>query len=611
VLGSSQAAHLPVEQPGRAYLRAGTGEPTALQIARVAVGSGTDAATSPQIRRWTWPAPQPPSSEPVPEGSSDLARLTRALTERAAASGTPAPHRPWRPPLPDELAPTDPPATHDGAGRTRLPLGLIDVPDRQTQEELELDLADGGAWLAVGGPRSGRTTLLRTVLGEAVASLGPAELHVHVVDPSGGALAAEAAGLPHTGTAISGADALRTVRLVDRLAREVAERRAGTTSPAAPMILLLVDGVEAVSTLLDEADPANGSAGLLRLVRDGAAAGVTCVLTADRAVPGGRLAGAVRQRLILPLPDRADYAVAGIPARAVPAHRPPGRALLGEDALECQLARPRRLPTRTGPAGRRPDGTAALRIAELPAEPVLPLPIHAGDTDPFLLPVGPGGDEGDPVVVDLRRTGGLLITGPPGSGRTAALEAFAEHLTAAGASLLRLGRPPTTGRPADQPAHDVAWLDPDDQSGAARWLAERTARPCAVIADDVGAPAESAALSALPALGGRTGVTLLAAGTAGQFAGHYQGPVAQLRRARAGLLLCPGPGDADLLGIRLPRTPLPLRPGYGWLSSGAGVDRVQVARRRIAQADPASRRRRTQSSSSTEPISCVAYQASS
>ena len=39
------------------------------------------------------------------------------------------------------------------------------------------------------------------------------------------------------------------------------------------------------------------------LVRDGAAVGLTCVLTADRAVPGGRLAALARQRLVLPLPE--------------------------------------------------------------------------------------------------------------------------------------------------------------------------------------------------------------------------------------------------------------------------------------------------------------------
>ena len=66
---------------------------------------------------------------------------------------------------------------------------------------------------------------------------------------------------------------------------------------------------------------------------------------------------------------------------------------------------------------------------------------------------------------------------------------------------------------------------------------------------------------------------------AADLTGHYQGRVAALRRSRHGLLLCPGPAEADLLGIRLPRTPLPVRPGSGWLAGTGGLQRVQVARR--------------------------------
>jgi S-DNA-T family DNA segregation ATPase FtsK/SpoIIIE len=53
-----------------------------------------------------------------------------------------------------------------------------------------------------------------------------------------------------------------------------------------------------------------------------------------------------------------------------------------------------------------------------------------------------------------------------------------------------------------------------------------------------------------------------------------------LRRSRSGLLLRPGPAEADLLGVRLPRTPVPVRPGSGWLVAAGIPARVQVARRR-------------------------------
>jgi S-DNA-T family DNA segregation ATPase FtsK/SpoIIIE len=213
------------------------------------------------------------------------------------------------------------------------------------------------------------------------------------------------------------------------------------------------------------------------------------------------------------------------------------------------------------------------------------------------LPRGPGGDAGRPLVVDLLRTGGLLVSGSSGSGRSTALDSFVQHLHAQGTPVLRLGTP--DGSPDG--GVDPRWLDPADGAGLRAWLAELDGRPGAVVADDVGTSSEWAALDALPTPGARSGVVLLAAGDAGQLSGHYQGPIAALRRTRTGLFLCPGPGDADLLGVRLPRLPLPVRPGSGWLVAGAVMDRVQVARRAAT----------VQSSSSAGPISCVAYQASS
>lgn len=580
VLGTGIAASLPAHRPGRAYLRVGAADPVLLQVARVS-GRLRPGPARPRVRRWEWPAAGPDAAAVPGTGPTDLARVAAALAERAHRTGVRRPHRPWCPPLPDRLPAAElPPAPTDPAGRgPLLPVGLLDRPEAQAQEVLAVDLARGGGWLAVGGPASGRTTFLRTALTQAVAAAPPDRLHVHVLDHGGGALLAAAAALPHTGTAVGGDDALRTVRLVDRLGTEVASRRASGRST--PHLLLLVDGAEALSAQLDEADPGRGSAALIRLVRDGAAAGLTCLLTADRAVPGGRLAAAVGTRLVLPLPDRADYGVAGVPARAVPGHRPPGRALVGEAAAECQLALPRPLPVHAGALpGRR---SAALRIPELPPDPPLPLPAPGAPGAALRLPLGPGGDEGDVLTVDLVRSGGLLVAGPPGSGRSAVLAVAAAHLTAAGVPVLRVsgpgGRHPGTGSGA--PAVGSDEVAADDLAGWAAWAERLAGRPGVVTVDDHAAVADSPVLTALGATPPPT-VAVVAAGTAADLSSTYRGPVAALRRRRSGLLLTPGPGDADLLGVRLPRTPVPVRPGSGWLVESGVPQRVQVALRRTA-----------------------------
>ncbi|WP_336027805.1 FtsK/SpoIIIE domain-containing protein [Geodermatophilus sp. FMUSA9-8] len=569
VLGGPEAARVPADRPGGGLLRVGSTRPVAFQAARVA-STPPPRATGPAVRRRPWPpGPASDGGPGTPRGVTDLARIAEAVTRAAGSAGGAPPHRPWQPALPDRLPAADLPAPA-GPG-TRLPVGLVDRPDRQAREVLALDLTGGGGWLAVGGPRSGRTTLLRTVLAEAVTRLTPDRLHVHVLDHGGGALAAEAARLPHTGTVVGAGDALRTVRLLARLTESVAARRA-SPEHGGPPVLLLVDGVESLMAQLDEALPGQGSAELLRLLRDGAAAGLTGVLTADRAVPGGRLAAVAGTRLVLPLPDRADYAVAGVPVRAVPATRPPGRALLGEDALECQLALPRPLPAPLPAPFAGPAASTALRIPELPPAPVLPPGGGAGDDPLAAVPLGPGGDEGTVLHADLRRGGGLLVVGPPRSGRTGALAAVAGTLAGSGVPVAQLvrGRQPVV-------APGALALAADDVAGWHAWLRALDGGPGVLLVDDAGPLADAPVLSATSGPSGRDVVTL-AAGTAGELSGAFRGPVADLRRSRSGLLLCPGPGDAELLGIRLPRTPVPVRPGSGWLVTAGVAQRVQVAR---------------------------------
>ncbi|SDX48558.1 DNA segregation ATPase FtsK/SpoIIIE, S-DNA-T family [Modestobacter sp. DSM 44400] len=586
VLGTPLAASIPAGRPGRAYVRSGSEPPLLVQVARVSV-TADRGRTGVRVRRRSWPPEPVPSGPGAPrhQGPGDLAALVDALQQRARHAGLTPPGRPWLAPLPVQLSAADLDlGAMDGAAATELRIGLLDSPDTQSQEPLTLDLADGGGWLAVGGPRSGRTTTLRTVLGEAVHQLGPAALHVHVLDHGGGGLAAEAAALPHTGTTVARDDPHRTVRLLNRLQAEVDRRRAGTAART-PALLLLVDGYESLAAQLDDAEPGSGSSALLRLVREGAAVGLTCVVTAERAVPGSRLAAAMRTRLVLPLPDRADYAIAGIGPRDVPAVRPPGRALVGEDAVECQLAQPRPTTPAPAPSGASgasgaSNGPAAIRVVTLPADPELPLPASppSGPGGPPELPVGPGNDEGEPVSIDLVRTGGLLVVGPPGSGRSSALAAFGEHCRAAGAAVLHLapGRPPLG---ADAGSHR---LDRGDAAGLREWAAATTGRLAVVVADDVGTLPDPVAdaLGSLARPGGH--LVVLAAASAPELASAFRGPTVALRRSRTALLLRPAPGDAELLGLRVPRTPVPTRPGAGWLVVGGGVTRVQVARRRTA-----------------------------
>ena len=115
---------------------------------------------------------------------------------------------------------------------------------------------------------------------------------------------------------------------------------------------------------------------LQRLIRDGLAAGIRVVVTGDRTLLTGRLAALAENKLVLRMADRADYALAGLYARAIPADMPNGRgfrlpagdllqiAVLSAEpqgAAENQALREPRRPGRT--AGSRPFRVDPLPVA--------------------------------------------------------------------------------------------------------------------------------------------------------------------------------------------------------------------------------------------------------
>jgi S-DNA-T family DNA segregation ATPase FtsK/SpoIIIE len=232
-------------------------------------------------------------------------------------------------------------------------------------------------------------------------------------------------------------------------------------------------------------------------------------------------------------------------------------------------------------------------VAPLPADPHVDLPEGEASEpgESLWLPVGPGGDDGQPVGLDLLRSGGLLVVGPPGSGRTSSLAAFARHCRSAGMPVLHLVPPTRAGSARSSAASDperraVAGGPPGDRVSVTdapalhAWVAASAERPAVVVADDVTALPEPTADVLTTVCGAGGNLIVLAAASAADLAGTFRGPTVALRRNRTVLLLRPAPGDAELLGLRIPRAPLPVRPGAGWLLFGGSVTRVQVARHR-------------------------------
>jgi DNA segregation ATPase FtsK/SpoIIIE, S-DNA-T family len=139
--------------------------------------------------------------------------------------GPPA-HEVWLPPLeaPPSLDQLLPPlsVTEDrglspvgffGNGRLAVPVGMVDKPYEQRRDLLWADLSGAaGHAVATGGPQSGKSTLLRSVLMSLALTHTPEEVQFFCIDFGGGTLAA-LDGLPHCG-GVAGRGEPDTVRRI-------------------------------------------------------------------------------------------------------------------------------------------------------------------------------------------------------------------------------------------------------------------------------------------------------------------------------------------------------------------------------------------------------------
>ncbi len=98
-----------------------------------------------------------------------------------------------------------------------MPVGIEDRPYEQRRDPLTIALegADGNV-VIVGGPRSGKSTLLRTMICSLALTHSPREVQFFCVDFGGGALRA-VEDLPH----VSGVAVRRDVEAVRRTVAEV------------------------------------------------------------------------------------------------------------------------------------------------------------------------------------------------------------------------------------------------------------------------------------------------------------------------------------------------------------------------------------------------------
>lgn len=416
-----------------------------------AYGTRQDSGSTPQAEE--------PTAAPRETGPSVLSVMVGQL-----ATAAPPARRIWLPPLPGSTtldAAAGPLTAHTDGLRLahrgdplRVPMGTLDDPARQWQQPWLLDLTVAGGHVAViGGPQSGKTTLLRTLTLSLALTHTPHDVAVYGLDLVGGGLSA-LAGLPHVGGVAGRADHERAARTVAEVRAMLARREEvfrehgidsveqlrrlrgqgrlpelGTTD-----VVLLVDGFGALRDEFADLDDA-----VADLLKRGGGYGIHVVAGMlrwnDVRIAQQSMFGS---RVELRLNDPADSAVDRKLSGTLDADTP-GRALT-DGKLFAQVALPRidARPTADGlgPALERAVRTVRASWHGEVAEPVRVLPtrlpaarLPSAAAEPGTVPLGVDQDTLAPVLLDL--FGGdqhLLVLGDNECGKTNLLKLIAGRL---------------------------------------------------------------------------------------------------------------------------------------------------------------------------------------
>ncbi|MDQ2836243.1 MAG: FtsK/SpoIIIE domain-containing protein [Actinomycetota bacterium] len=601
VLESPDAALISPATPGRGFARRGGGSvPSSFQTARVAgrrPGTHTEVAPPVNVYDIGWaelgqPLPRRAGTKaPEDPAATDLHALVELVAAAARQAGVASNPSPWLPALPARVTVAELSAAGGDSPdlSTAIPIGLQDLPAEQAQRPLTWDVVSAGHTIIAGGPGSGRSSVLRTIISGLANRFSPDDLHLYCMDFGPGALLA-AAGLPHCGAVVSGTEQDRVDRLLSRLTAEVARRQvllatrglgdiselrgaAETPQDRLPYLVVVIDRWEGMLSAYSLEEMQGLRDRVIRLLREGPSVGLTLVIAGDRAVLSDRIAGFIATKYVLRLADREDYRLVNIRPQNLPENIAPGRAYFGDTPNEAQFAL----------LGADPSGQAQIAVLRAEADAlterygrqlihrpfrvdVLPavitlaealrLPVAvAGEPAPFDVTVGVGGDDLGQYRTSFGAGPGFVIAGQRKTGRSTALALLAAGLHANGVELLVVCPKPS---PLSELATElgvpvVTRMDgPDSTVG---WIEQR--EQCAILIDDAdqvhGSDLDSALIDVVRARAPGS-IAFVVGAALDDLGSLLRGVAVEGKRNKQGLLLSPQSGmDGNVLGAGLPR----------------------------------------------------------
>ena len=596
VLDSSEAASIPKERIGRAFLRSHGGSAVEFQAARVAgPRPGKESVTAPvEIRVVPFESlpdapPEPPIVD-VPAEDTDMYSAVQVIRLAAEASGWTDPAVPWPHELRRDLRLDD----FNGGGQV-WPVGLRDEPEQQRQSPVALE-PYGPNTLLIGGGEARLGEVARAVAVSGAVRRNPEELHFYIVDMQGQGLGA-LRGLPHVGAVAERNEAL-AMRILRHVASEVAMRKsalsdmglssvhelAAAAAETLPDTVLLVNGADRL-LMSGEMEPSPLLPPLTALVSETAGTGVRVLLTGSPSMAHQRLGASVGRRFVLRCADPHDYSALGVSRALQSALDAPGRAVDVESGHLMQFAlvpsKPdvpagevtRALGARLTDRWRALEGSALLptKLQDLPwplplREVVASVPPDSVE-HPVVLCVST--DTGDPSWLDAEEDGpAFVVCGSTKSGRSSALISSATLMARHGWRVL--------GLPLSRRSPLVAAFPGELVSLEGVASEADSCEPLALFIDDAHRwDGDAEAIRAL--LGGPGRRAVVVAGPTEFFNGRND--LLRALPARTALVLAPsGSLDASQFGVRRLSDEVlrDSRPGMGVLVVAGELFRAQV-----------------------------------
>lgn len=312
LVGSPLAAD--IQEPGRGYLMANNGELFTL------FQSGYSGALT-------------------PSGKTQLRECVDYISAYCRENGIEKLPEIYLPPLPGNLEFTD-----DGQNDGLITVGLIDAPERRSQEKYRIDIFEKNT-LVIGSPLSGKTNFLQTVIRQLSVKYTPDDVNIYIIDYASGALKLYERFCTVGGVVIKGEN--EKLRSLIRLLHQEIERRkrlffeasAGSydlyleyTGRSLPRIVVIIDNLTSLIDL-SFAD----SDDLMNLIQNGISFGISFVVSNSRALGiGSKYLSFMENRIALHCSnsDEINYMFEGR-KKTVPDI--PGRCLVEGGNYECQL----------------------------------------------------------------------------------------------------------------------------------------------------------------------------------------------------------------------------------------------------------------------------------